>query len=55
MVVRNLEMCPKCGLANPWRKYASRVTHGERVIYVRCRGCGARETVVYRPKCTFVP
>ena len=48
MVIRKLETCPRCGKANPWRKYASRVVQGERVHYVICSGCGCREKVVYR-------
>lgn len=55
MVIRNLETCPRCGKANPWRKYTSRVVQGERVVYVLCRGCGKREKVVYRKNAESVP
>lgn len=55
MVVRKLETCPRCGMVNPWRKYTSRVVHGERVIYVLCSGCGCREKVIYRENAQSVP
>lgn len=50
MILRTLEICPGCGQAMPWRKYASRVVRGERVIYAKCVRCGRTETIIYRPK-----
>lgn len=55
MVVRMLETCPRCGISDPWRKYATKVVRGERRIYCYCRVCGARETVVYRSEAKKVP
>lgn len=49
MILRSLEICPGCGQAMPWRKYASRVVRGERVIYAKCVRCGRTETIIYRP------
>ena len=48
MIIRQIEVCPRCGKHNPWRKRRSYVVHGERRIYVRCVNCGAKEVVVYR-------
>ena len=48
MIIRRLEICPKCGQWQPWRKYSTRVIKGERRVYVKCIRCGAREVVVYR-------
>jgi DNA-directed RNA polymerase subunit M/transcription elongation factor TFIIS len=48
MITRDVEVCPKCGQHDPWRKYSSRTVHGQRRIYVKCKRCGAREVIVYR-------
>lgn len=48
MIIRNLEVCPKCGQWNPWRKRRSLVVKGERRIYVVCKSCGAKDIIVYR-------
>lgn len=48
MIVRKIEICPKCGKHNPWRKRRTLTVHGERVIYVKCANCGAKEVIVYR-------
>lgn len=47
MIIRKIEVCPKCGKIMPWRKRASKILHGQRRIYVRCVNCGAHETVIY--------
>lgn len=49
MIVREIEICPRCGQFEPWRKVSSRVVRGVRRVYVKCRRCGAREMVEYRP------
>ncbi len=48
MIVRILEVCPRCGQYDPWRKYSTRILGGIRRTYVKCCRCGAREVVVYR-------
>jgi len=48
MIIRKLEICPRCGKHLPWRKYSTRTVRGERRIYVKCVNCGKHETVVYR-------
>ena len=47
MIIRPVEICPKCGQWMPWRKVSSRVVNGERRLYVRCVRCGAKETIAY--------
>ena len=47
MIRRAIEVCPRCGQWQPWRKYSTRIVDGQRRVYVRCRRCGKRETVVY--------
>ena len=49
MIIRKLEICPRCGKTMPWRKYSTRIVQGERRIYVRCLRCGAKNVVIYRP------
>lgn len=51
MIVREIEVCPRCGQYEPWRKVSSRIVRGVRRVYVKCRRCGAREMVEYRPPC----
>lgn len=53
MIIREIEVCPKCGKVNPWRKYSTRVVRGERRDYVKCVRCGKREMVAYRSKDTI--
>jgi len=48
MIIRTLEVCPRCGQYSPWRKYSTRLVAGERRIYVKCCRCGARDVVIYR-------
>lgn len=48
MIIRDIEICPRCGKVNPWRKRASKMVRGERRVYVKCVRCGKHETVVYR-------
>lgn len=55
MIIRQLEICPRCGAAMPWRKYASRIVGGERRVYVKCRVCAKNEMVVYRERPHIVP
>ena len=50
MIIRQIEVCPRCGQVAPWRKYSTRVVRGERRIYVKCKRCGARDVIVYRPQ-----
>lgn len=50
MIVRTVEVCPKCGKHDPWRKYSTRYVNGQRRIYVKCMRCGAKDVVVYREK-----
>ena len=50
MIVRNVEKCPKCGQWDPWRKVSSRTVKGLKRVYVKCKRCGCRETVEYRPE-----
>ena len=50
MICREIEVCPKCGQWDPWRKVSSRIVNGIRRVYVACRRCGAREIVVYNKK-----
>lgn len=50
MITRNLEVCPKCGQYDPWRKYSTRVVRGQRRVYVKCKRCGRREVIVYQPR-----
>lgn len=47
MIRREIEVCPRCGQWQPWRKYSTRIVDGQRRVYVRCKRCGKRETVVY--------
>lgn len=55
MIVREIEVCPKCGQWNPWRKVSSRTAGGVKRVYVRCFRCGKRETIEYRPPACPVP
>lgn len=48
MIVRKIEVCPKCGKWDPWRRYSSRVVNGERRNYVKCVNCGAKEVIICR-------
>ncbi len=48
MIVRKIEVCPKCGKVMPWVKRRSMVVRGERRVYVKCSRCGQKEVVVYR-------
>ena len=55
VVIRKIEVCPKCGQWNPWRKRSpdgkegnSYTVGGERRMTVFCRRCGKREIIVYR-------
>lgn len=53
MIIREIEICPRCGQYNPWRKGSrgkSLVVNGERRLYVFCRRCGKREVIVYRAR-----
>lgn len=54
MIIRKLEICPKCGQWDPWRQYAKKLTNlapGEVARkYVKCRRCGKTETVSIRKK-----
>lgn len=47
MIIRKIEICPRCGKHNPWRKYSTRVIKGVRRDYVKCIRCKMREVVVY--------
>lgn len=49
MIRRTIEICPRCGQWQPWRKYSSRVVEGQRRIYARCKRCGKREVICYYP------
>ena len=55
MIVREIEVCPKCGQWNPWRKVSSRTTGGVKRVYVRCFRCGKRETIEYRTTPSLAP
>ena len=55
MIVRQIEKCPVCGQHDPWRKVSSRVVKGERRLYVKCRRCGRKETIVYRDQSEVAP
>ena len=55
MIVREIEVCPKCGQWNPWRKVSSRTALGVKRVYVRCFRCGKRETIEYRAPACSVP
>ena len=48
MIIRYIEICPKCGQWMPWRKIATKIVNGEKTQYSRCVRCGARETIVFR-------
>ena len=48
MIIRAVEICPKCHQYDPWRKTTSRIVKGERRLYVKCRRCGQKETIVYQ-------
>ena len=52
MIVRQIEVCPKCGKVNPWRKRVSKIIRGQRRVYVKCVRCGFYNTVIYLPKDT---
>lgn len=52
MIVRKIEVCPKCGKVNPWRKRGSKIVRGQRRIYVKCVRCGVYDTIIYLPKDT---
>lgn len=47
MIRRYIEVCPKCGQFKPWQSYSTRVVHGQRRQYVRCKRCGKRDVIVY--------
>lgn len=49
MIVRKIEICPICKQVDPWRKVSTRTAKGVKRVYVKCRRCGAKETVEYRP------
>lgn len=49
MIIRKIEICPKCGQSMPWKKRRTMSVRGERRIYVKCSRCGAKDVIVYRP------
>lgn len=49
MIRRYIEICPKCGQFKPWQSYSTRVVHGQRRQYVRCKRCGKRDVIIYFP------
>lgn len=48
MLIRNIEICPRCGQWMPWRKVSTKIVKGERTQYSRCCRCGMKETIIYR-------
>lgn len=48
MIIRYIEVCPKCGQWMPWRKVTTKFVKGEKTQYSKCCRCGAKETIVYR-------
>lgn len=55
MIVRTIEVCPKCGQWEPWRKVSSKLVKGRRRVYAKCCRCGARETIEYREREAAAP
>ena len=47
MIIRHIEVCPKCGQWAPWKKRRTMVKDGVRRTYVVCKNCGHKDTVVY--------
>ena len=49
MIIRYMEICPKCGQWDPWRQYAKKLTGlGPSEVarkYVICRRCSHHEVI----------
>ena len=55
MIIRYIEKCHACGQLDPWRKVSTRTVKGVKTTYVKCRRCGAKETVKYVDRPTNAP